>query len=142
MGLAGAGAADEHDVLCRVGERQRGQVAHQRLIDLGRGEVETGQVAMKGDFGADGLMINRYGCINEMPVADSGRTLRWPPGRDADACPDLPELRLWHVAVSMGVWLRKWGLRAAVQALRPEPEWRVEVYLAVGFARDMHAARK
>jgi hypothetical protein len=29
-----------------------------------------------------------------------------------------------------------------VQALRPEPEWRVEVYLAVGFARDMHAARK
>jgi hypothetical protein len=42
--LSGARTADEHGVLCAVGERQIGQLHDQRTVDGTSLEVEAGQV--------------------------------------------------------------------------------------------------
>ena len=46
------------------------------------------------EFGADGLMINRYACINDLPIQESERKFRWPQGRRPDDHPGLSELGL------------------------------------------------
>jgi nuclear transport factor 2 (NTF2) superfamily protein len=46
------------------------------------------------EFDADGLMTRRYASINDLPVAESGRLFRWPPGRRPDGHPGLSELGL------------------------------------------------
>jgi len=51
MGLAGAGPADEHDVVRRLGKGQVGQFPDEVLIDLRLAEVEASQVAMHGEAG-------------------------------------------------------------------------------------------
>lgn len=45
-------------------------------------------------FDTDGLMSLRLASINEMPIAESGRLLRWPLGRRPDDHPGLSELGL------------------------------------------------
>ncbi|ADU69992.1 nuclear transport factor 2 family protein [Pantoea sp. At-9b] len=45
-------------------------------------------------FGADGLMVARYACINDLPIAASQRLFHWPLGRRPDDHPGLSELGL------------------------------------------------
>jgi nuclear transport factor 2 (NTF2) superfamily protein len=46
------------------------------------------------EFDADGLMINRYASINDLPIQESERKFRWPQGRRPDDHPGLSELGL------------------------------------------------
>lgn len=46
------------------------------------------------EFGPDGLMVNRYACINDMPIKEQDRKFRWPLGRRPDDHPGLSELGL------------------------------------------------
>lgn len=46
------------------------------------------------EFGPDGLMINRYACINDLPIREEERKFRWPLGRRPDDHPGLSELGL------------------------------------------------
>ncbi len=44
------------------------------------------------EFDDQGLMYNRYACINDMPIKESERKFRWPLGRRPDDHPGLSEL--------------------------------------------------
>nr|WP_198982708.1 DUF1348 family protein [Herbaspirillum sp. ASV7] len=46
------------------------------------------------EFNEDGLMFNRYACINDRPIAESERLFRWPLGRRPDDHPGLSDLGL------------------------------------------------
>ncbi|KGF78264.1 50S ribosomal protein L21 [Massilia sp. JS1662] len=46
------------------------------------------------EFGPDGLMVQRYACINDMPIREEDRKFRWPLGRRPDDHPGLSELGL------------------------------------------------
>jgi len=46
------------------------------------------------EFGPDGLMVNRYACINDLPIREEERKFRWPLGRRPDDHPGLSELGL------------------------------------------------
>jgi uncharacterized protein len=46
------------------------------------------------EFGADGLMVRRYACINDLPIAEEDRKFRWPLGRRPDDHPGLSNLGL------------------------------------------------
>ncbi|NEB95526.1 DUF1348 family protein [Streptomyces bauhiniae] len=46
------------------------------------------------DFGDDGLMVRRYACVNDLPIAESDRLFHWEPGRRPDDHPSLSELGL------------------------------------------------
>jgi nuclear transport factor 2 (NTF2) superfamily protein len=46
------------------------------------------------EFRPDGLMVNRYACINDMPIREEDRKFHWPLGRRPDAHPGLSELGL------------------------------------------------
>ncbi|BAU73185.1 nuclear transport factor 2 family protein [Metapseudomonas furukawaii] len=46
------------------------------------------------EFDENGLMANRYACINDMPIQESERKFRWPLGRRPDDHPGLSELGL------------------------------------------------
>lgn len=45
-------------------------------------------------FNEDGLMVNRYACINDRPIQESERLFRWPLGRRPDDHPGLSDLGL------------------------------------------------
>ncbi|MBS6435144.1 MULTISPECIES: DUF1348 family protein [Pantoea] len=45
-------------------------------------------------FGTDGLMIERFACINDLPIAASERRFHWPLGRRPDEHPGLSELEM------------------------------------------------
>jgi len=45
-------------------------------------------------FNQDGLMQNRFACINDLPINVSERKFRWPQGRRPDDHPGLSELGL------------------------------------------------
>jgi hypothetical protein len=49
MGLAGAGSADQHDVLGGIEEAALVELAHRGLVDLAGGEVEAGEVLVGGE---------------------------------------------------------------------------------------------
>jgi nuclear transport factor 2 (NTF2) superfamily protein len=44
------------------------------------------------EFGADGLMVRRLACINDLPIAEAQRTFHWPLGRRPDDHPGLTDL--------------------------------------------------
>ena len=46
------------------------------------------------EFEADGLMHQRYACINDMPIKETERKFHWPLGRRPDDHPGLSELGL------------------------------------------------
>jgi nuclear transport factor 2 (NTF2) superfamily protein len=46
------------------------------------------------EFDENGLMFNRYACINDMPIRESERKFHWPLGRRPDEHPSLSELGL------------------------------------------------
>ena len=46
------------------------------------------------EFGLDGLMQNRFACINDMPIAEVDRKFFWPQGRRPDDHPGLSDLGL------------------------------------------------
>ena len=46
------------------------------------------------EFADDGLMKNRYACINDLPIDESERKFNWPLGRRPDDYPGLSELGL------------------------------------------------
>jgi len=46
------------------------------------------------EFEADGLMINRFACINDLPIKEEERLFRWPLGRRPDDHPGLSDLGL------------------------------------------------
>ena len=46
------------------------------------------------EFTPDGLMANRYACINDLPITEQERKFRWPLGRRPDDHPGLSELGL------------------------------------------------
>lgn len=46
------------------------------------------------EFGPDGLMVNRYACINDLPIREQDRKFRWPLGPRPDDHPGLSELGL------------------------------------------------
>ncbi|VVE77576.1 nuclear transport factor 2 family protein [Pandoraea sputorum] len=46
------------------------------------------------EFGPDGLMSNRYSCINDLPIKESERKFHWPLGRRPDDHPGLSDLGL------------------------------------------------
>lgn len=45
-------------------------------------------------FGEDGLMVNRYASINDLPIKEEERKFRWPLGRRPDDHPGLSDLGL------------------------------------------------
>ncbi|PYG50279.1 hypothetical protein DEU53_102238 [Pantoea sp. AG1095] len=45
-------------------------------------------------FGADGLMIQRFACINDLPISAAQRLFHWPAGTRPDDHPGLSELGL------------------------------------------------
>lgn len=45
-------------------------------------------------FGADGLMIQRFACINDLPISAEQRLFHWPAGRRPDDHPGLSKLGL------------------------------------------------
>ena len=45
-------------------------------------------------FDADGLMAQRYACINDLPIREQDRKFFWPLGRRPDARPSLSDLGL------------------------------------------------
>ena len=46
------------------------------------------------EFDENGLMQNRYACINDLPIQESERKFHWPHGRRPDDHPGLSELGL------------------------------------------------
>lgn len=46
------------------------------------------------EFGEDGLMKNRFACINDLPIAEEERKFHWPQGRRPDDHPGLSALGL------------------------------------------------
>lgn len=46
------------------------------------------------EFDENGLMKNRFACINDLPIEESERKFHWPQGRRPDDHPGLSELRL------------------------------------------------
>lgn len=46
------------------------------------------------EFDAEGLMRVRHASINDLPIAESDRKYRWPPGRRPDDHPGLTDLGL------------------------------------------------
>lgn len=46
------------------------------------------------EFGEDGLMVNRYACINDLPIKEEERKFHWPLGRRPDNHPGLSDLGL------------------------------------------------
>ncbi|RPE00375.1 hypothetical protein BBB56_12390 [Candidatus Pantoea deserta] len=46
----------------------------------------------KGRFGADAQILERFACINELPMAASEPLYRWPLARGPDGQPGLSEL--------------------------------------------------
>jgi len=46
------------------------------------------------EFGPDGLMVNRFACINDLPITQEERKFRWPLGRRPDDHPGLSDLGL------------------------------------------------
>lgn len=46
------------------------------------------------EFAENGLMANRFACINDMPIKESERKFRWPLGRRPDDHPSLSDLGL------------------------------------------------
>ncbi|MCD5993350.1 nuclear transport factor 2 family protein [Pseudomonas sp. CDFA 602] len=46
------------------------------------------------EFDENGLMTNRFACINDMPIKESERKYHWPLGRRPDDHPGLSELGL------------------------------------------------
>ncbi len=46
------------------------------------------------EFGEDGLMINRFASINDLPITESERKFHWPQGRRPDDHPGLSDLGL------------------------------------------------
>ena len=45
-------------------------------------------------FGEDGLMVERYASINDLPISEEERKFHWPQGRRPDDHPGLSELGL------------------------------------------------
>lgn len=45
-------------------------------------------------FGADGLIIQRFACINDLPISADQRLFHWPAGTRPDDHPGLSELGL------------------------------------------------
>ncbi|WP_166424070.1 nuclear transport factor 2 family protein [Paraglaciecola sp. 20A4] len=46
------------------------------------------------EFDENGLMQNRFACINDLPIEESARKFHWPQGRRPDDHPGLSELGL------------------------------------------------
>jgi hypothetical protein len=46
------------------------------------------------EFNPDGLMVNRYASLNDVPIKESERLFHWPLGRRPDDHPGLSELGL------------------------------------------------
>ncbi|MFC3093946.1 nuclear transport factor 2 family protein [Alteromonas sediminis] len=46
------------------------------------------------EFDDQGLMVNRYACLNDLPIEESERLFRWPKGRRPEDHPGLSELGL------------------------------------------------
>src|SRR5690606_38576941 len=46
------------------------------------------------EFDGNGLMSCRHASINDLPIAESERKFRWPPGRRPDDHPGLSDLGL------------------------------------------------
>jgi uncharacterized protein len=46
------------------------------------------------EFDAQGLMQNRFSCINDLPIAEADRKYHWPLGRRPDDHPSLSDLGL------------------------------------------------
>lgn len=46
------------------------------------------------EFNEEGLMSNRFACINDLPIKEEERKFRWPQGRRPDDHPGLSELGL------------------------------------------------
>lgn len=46
------------------------------------------------EFDENGLMQNRFACINDLPIKESERKFNWPQGRRPDDHPGLSELGL------------------------------------------------
>lgn len=46
------------------------------------------------EFDENGLMQNRFACINDLPIKESERKFHWPQGRRPDDYPGLSELGL------------------------------------------------
>src|SRR5690606_38448638 len=68
MGLAGAWAADKHDVVGVVHELASVELSHEGLVDLAAGEVEAGQVAIDREAGR--LELIGYG--PDLPLGHLG----------------------------------------------------------------------
>src|SRR5690606_36591529 len=68
VGLAGAGAADKHDIVGIVHELASVELAHEGLVDLAAGEVEAGQVAIDREAGC--LELIGYG--PDLPLGHLG----------------------------------------------------------------------
>lgn len=64
------------------------------LPETGTGLFGKAKIKEIWEFNENGLMVNRYTSINDLPIAESERKFFWPLGRRPDDHPGLSELGL------------------------------------------------
>ena len=103
---------DEHHVLCRIAELQRGEPPDQVFINLGRGKVKPGQVPVQGELGRLHLVTHR--CHG--PVGVLGLLAKCSINHFEDAIPGSP----WAVKSSQAPTMprRRSSLSSVMTSLR------------------------
>ena len=76
MGLAGAGAADQHDVALLGDEAAAGEIIDKRLIDRRAVELEVGDVLCKRQLGDGELVFDRAACFSLISALSRSPTMR------------------------------------------------------------------
>lgn len=112
MGLAGAGAADQHQVALLSQEAAAGQILHQGLVDRRAFELEVRQVLGQGQLGGGELILDGSGLLLgdlglEQVADDAGRLVLALHGMAhhlVERCAHAVELERAHQVEDMGAF--------------------------------------
>ena len=80
------------ELWCTAGNRIAVRFAYEWQDDAGNWFRSYGNE--NWEFDDNGLMFQRYACINDMPIKESERKFHWPLGRRPDDHPSLSDLGL------------------------------------------------
>ena len=77
MGLAGTGAADQNSVASLGKEAAAGEIANERLVDRGAGELEVVEILGERQLGNSELVTDRTACFSLTSAVSRSPTMRW-----------------------------------------------------------------
>ena len=77
MGLAGAGAADQHGVAQLGDEASAGEIVHERLIDRRALELEVVEVLASGSLAMVSWYLIERACFSLISALSRSPTIRW-----------------------------------------------------------------